>query len=107
MDRDGDLVFAKDGLNYVLFVGHDRGTVRLVLPNSWPIESRGERSRVLRAAAAVNAGPSPAKLYVVGDNTWGGVVLFLCSTRCLARALPLALEGLEMGAREFIRIMTG
>lgn len=108
LDPDGDIVFAKADLQYlVLFTPGPAGLVRLALPNFWPIESRQELVRVLRAAAAVHAGASPATFYPVGDNTWGCVTLWPCASACMAQLFPLALAELDQAVQEFAHLMAG
>jgi len=108
IDPDGDIAFTKDDLQYLLlFAPGPPSLVRLALPNFWPIESRQELVRVLRAAAEVHAGASPTMVYPVGDNTWGSVALWPCADGCLAKLFPLALAELDRGIQEFARLMTG
>lgn len=108
LDPDGDIVFTKDDLQYLLlFAPSPPGLVRLALPNFWPIESRQELVRVLRVAAEVHAGTSPTTVYPVGDNIWGSVAIWPCAGECMAKLFPLALAELDQGVQEFARLMAG
>ena len=52
---------------------------RLVFPNFWEIESDGERAQALGAAQEATADTKVAKVFLVKDNVWASVELFVAA----------------------------
>jgi len=78
LDEDGDVVFKKEGRSYLILIDeNDPRFFRLVFPNFWPIESELERARVVQAASATTGKIKVAKVFVVRDDVWATVELFV------------------------------
>ena len=77
LDKDGDIVFKKEGRTYILFSSEDDAQFfRLVFPGFWEIESPEEGLRAEAAAGVANRDAKVAKITIVGKNTWGSIELF-------------------------------
>ena len=80
IDGDGDVKFKREGRTYFIIVSEkDPEFFRLVLANIWEIENDVERSRVLQAADHSNAASKVSKVYIVKDNVWVCVELFVAA----------------------------
>ena len=79
IDDDGDVVFKCEGRTYIIWIDEDdEDFFRLVFPSFWPIESEEERLHVLIASQHATSKAKVAKIYMVGDDTWGSIEMF-CS----------------------------
>jgi len=106
VDNDGDIVFKREGLTYILFVSEDdEEFVRLDLPNVWEIESLGERQLVMTAAAEVNRQVKVAKVVPMGDNVWVSAQLLVDPIENVVKVLPRAMNVLSLAVREFADAM--
>lgn len=106
LDGDGDVVFKKEGLSYILFVAEDdRDYFRLAFPNFWPIENDVERWRVMEASASVNAKVKVAKVYPVGDNVWASIELFVSPIENFVAVFERSLRVLMAATGEFRQAM--
>jgi len=106
LDNDGDIVFKREGLSYILFVSEDdEEFVRLDLPNVWEIESLGERQLVMAAAAEVNRQVKVAKVVPMGDNVWVSAQLLVDPIENVGKVLPRAMNVLSLAVREFADAM--
>ena len=102
VDDDGDIVFKREGLTYILFVNEDdEEFVRIDLPNVWEIESLGERQMVMAAAAEVNRQVKVAKVVPMGDNVWVSAQLLVDPIENVSKILPRAMNVLSLAVREF------
>jgi len=78
LDSDGDVVFKVEGRSYLIFVDEkDQEFFRLGFINFWKIESEEERTRVYIAASESSANTKVAKVYVVREDTWASIELFV------------------------------
>lgn len=93
IDSDGDVRFKHDGK--ILFIGvseSDANFFRIVLPNIWKIENDTERRKVLAAVDYSNAKSKVSKAYILNNNVWVAIEMFVGDpegfttmfTRCLA-----------------------
>lgn len=106
LDDDGDIIFKREGLTYILFVSEDdEEFVRLDLPNVWEIESLGERQMVMAAAAEVNRQVKVAKVVPMGDNVWVSAQLLIDPIENVGKVLPRAMNVLSLAVREFADAM--
>lgn len=102
VDDDGDIIFKREGLTYILFVNEDdEEFVRIDLPNVWEIESLGERQMVMAAAAEVNRQVKVAKVVPMGDNVWVSAQLLVDPIENVSKILPRAMNVLSLAVREF------
>src|SRR5882724_10850639 len=78
VDKDGDVIFKKEGNTFILFVDDkDETFFRLSLPNFWEIENDQERLKVLESCDYSNRRSKVAKVFIVEKNVWGNVELLL------------------------------
>lgn len=105
-DDDGDIVFKAEGLSYLLFASEDdQDYFRLALPFFWSIESEEERSRVLVAAARVNADIKVVKIFPVEDDTWASVEMLINPHDGFKNVFDRCLRVLRHGVDRFAEIM--
>lgn len=108
VDSDGDVQFkitrGERTSTMILFVdSKDPTFFRIVLPNIWPIESIEERARVLRAANDVTRDMKVAKAYVVDDNVWIAVELFVPGPAAWQAAFDRVLTVIEEATITFVK----
>ena len=78
IDDDGDVMFKAEGRTYFIDVNEkDPQFFRLVFPFFWKIEDEEERTRAFQAANHANLETKVAKVFVVNDDTWASVELFV------------------------------
>jgi hypothetical protein len=78
LDDDGDVRFRHEGSSYFIEVREDDPMFfRVVMPNFWDIESPKERARIVEAANATCSDIKIAKVFIVRNDTWCAVELFL------------------------------
>jgi hypothetical protein len=78
VDDDGDVVFKHEGGTYIMFADEqDRTYFRLVFPAFWEIESEEEGEQVHQTMCELNGGLKVVKFYVVRNNTWASVEMFV------------------------------
>ena len=101
-DMDGDLVFVRSGLNYVLiFSAKDPEYLRLVLPNFCAIGAGAERAAAYEAANLTNATCKAAKVAVEGGQTHAFVECFFASLHHIIPVMMRCAEALDHAARSF------
>ncbi len=106
LDRDGDLVFKIEGRTYLIILDeNDEPFFRLVFPNFWRIESAAERAKVERAALIATASTKVAKIFPVGENTWGTVEMFASSPEHVLPVLLRSLSALNTAVMKFVEEM--
>ena len=77
-DEDGDVVFKCEGRTYILFAEEKDATYfRLAFPAFWEIESADEEDQAREALNDLNAKMKVMKLFIVRDNVWASVEMFL------------------------------
>lgn len=106
IDDDGDIYFKREGKTYLIFVdSEDSKFFRLVFPNFWPIESEEERLMVLHAANAATAQTKTAKVYMVQDNVWASVELFIDDPSHFKALFGRCMDALGVGVQTFVTAM--
>jgi hypothetical protein len=101
-DSDGDVIFKHEGGNYIIQIHEDDdGYFRLIYPNYWTIESEQERSDVLDAASVSNSSVKCAKTFIVRDNVWSVLELFLSKPDDFENHLSRSLSALQSGVNAF------
>ena len=107
VDEDGDVVFKAEGGNYFIRIDEDEPTYfELVYPNFWEIEDEDERTRAYVAASATCLGVKSTKVYVVEDNVWAGVELFLPEPGDFKKLFHRCLNALNNGRDAFAERMS-
>lgn len=106
VDSDGDVVFKHESKTYFVAVREDDlEYFTVVLPNFWEIESERERLQVLIAADAANAKSKVSKIYIIKDNTWAAVELFLNKPENFEKVFPRSLRAIDNAVNNFIEKM--
>lgn len=78
IDSDGDVRFKKEGGIYFLDVDDDDEYFRVVYPGLYHIrDSADDHSKTLAACAAATARCKVAKLFLVRDQVWAAVEIFV------------------------------
>ncbi|MEO0086301.1 MAG: hypothetical protein ABIK37_06700 [candidate division WOR-3 bacterium] len=106
IDKDGDVMFRREGRVYFIFVSEkDDEYFQLVFPNFWKIESEEERRRVEQAAIAATAGTKVAKVYPVRDNVWATIEMFCKPPDTFKPVFERAMSALNAGVATFVEEM--
>ena len=106
IDVDGDVQFKREGRTYFIIISEkDPEFFRLVLANIWKIEDDLERSRVLVAADHSNAVSKVAKVYMVKDNVWVCVELFLAAPEDFRGIFERSMSAMEAGVSNYVERM--
>lgn len=108
VDSDGDVQFKAEGKTYFIDVNEkDLMYFNLVLPNIWPIESEPERAQVLAAADAANRTCKATKVFMVRDNVWIGIELFVETPEDFVKVFKRSMTGIQCGVKTFVETMRG
>lgn len=106
IDEDGDVRFKREGNNYFIAVSEDDPEFfSVVLPNIWPIENDKERSQVLVAADASNAKSKVTKVFIVKNDVWVSVELFVKRPEDFKAVFERAMSALDNGTDNFVAKM--
>lgn len=112
IDQDGDVLFKFEGGKYYILVDEkDEFYFGVVYPGFWPIQSEGERDRVIKAAMEATSSTKVAKVFPVGNDVWADAEL-ICqppetfklviwrAVRSIRAAVARFLEGMKPAAAE-------
>ncbi len=100
IDEDGDIHFKFEGVNlYFTVDADDQSFFRLIMPNIYELENN--RQKVLEAISNVNRDLKVLKAFLVGNNLWLSVELFIDSSPELEDFFPRCM-GLMKAGREKI-----
>lgn len=106
IDSDGDVQFKSEGKTYFINVVEDDPTYfRVVLANIWPIESENERVQCLIAVDYSNAKAKVTKSYLVKDNVWVGIEIFIPETADFKKVFKRCMSALNNGVTHFVTKM--
>jgi len=106
VDSDGDVMFKKEGLTYYIIVNaSDDEFFELALPNIHQVENDSDRAKSLAAADYSNAKSKVSKVYLVGDNVWVTVELFVASPDGFKDVFQRSMSAVLNGANNFIEKM--
>lgn len=106
LDSDGDVQFKSEGKTYFINVVEDDPTYfRVVLANIWPIESEEERAQCLVAVDYSNAKSKVAKSYLVKDNIWVGIEIFIPEADDFKAVFKRSMGALNNGVTHFVTKM--
>jgi hypothetical protein len=102
LDQDGDVAFKHEGGNYIIQIDEgDDVYFRLIYPNFWEIESEQERSDVLVASTVANAGIKCAKVFMLRDNVWAVVEIFLAKPEDYEKLLSRSISTIQSSVNSF------
>ncbi len=102
LDDDGDVVFKREGGTFVLFADEeDRSYFRLVFPAFWEIESEEEDEMARAVINELNADLKVMKLYIVRNNVWAAVEMFLDPIENFPNVFPRCVRLLASGVNKF------
>lgn len=106
VDKDGDVQFKAEGKTFFIDVdADDPNYFRLALPNIWPIESEQERTQCYVAADFSNAQSKVAKTYLMQDNIWVGIEVFVAEPQDFKRIFARSMSALGNGVNQFVTKM--
>ena len=106
MDDDDDVRFKAEGRLYFIAIDdEDPQFFRLVFPNFWSIEDADERQKVLVAASHATMKTKVSKVFVVRDNVWASVELFVGQPVGVQPVFKRSLSALQAGVRAFAESM--
>ncbi|MEZ6067482.1 MAG: YbjN domain-containing protein [Planctomycetaceae bacterium] len=106
VDEDGDVVFKAEGRTYFIGVNEkDPEFFRLVFPFFWEIESEAERTKAFSACNHANLETKVAKVFVVKDNTWASVELFVQSPEDFKPLFKRSLSAIKVSVDSFAEKM--
>lgn len=102
LDPDGDVLFKYEGGNYIIQIDEsDNLYLRLLYPNFWEIESEEERSDVLLASTVSNMRVKCAKVFMVQNNVWSVVEIFLLKPEDYEKLLPRSISAIQSSVEVF------
>ena len=106
IDSDGDIQFKYHDRTYFIEVDEsDTEFFRVVLANIWPIESEIERMQVLEAVDYANTEIKVAKAFLVRDNVWVSVEVFVEEPGDYEAFFDRSLSVIELGVEHFVEKM--
>jgi len=106
VDVDGDIQFKREGRRYFIIISEkDPEFFRLVLANIWEIEDDLERSRVLVAADHSNAVSKVSKVYIVKNNVWVCVELFVAAPEDFRGIFERSMSAMDAGVSNYVERM--
>jgi|CXWL01.1.fsa_nt_gi hypothetical protein len=106
IDENNDLIFRHEGWVYIVQVYEDDPlSFRIMLPNFWLIESEAERKSANHTAQDVTYRVKVAKVFLVKDQVWISVELFLSSEEGFITVLDRCMSTLSGAANLFGSIM--
>jgi hypothetical protein len=102
VDSDGDVIFKKEGGNYLITIDErDEEFFSIMYPAFWKIESEAEGSSVLVACNHANSASKVAKVFRVRDNVWAASELFLATPDGFKPVFERAVMALQHAVRVF------
>lgn len=108
VDDDGDVEFRDENFGFYISVSEkDPEFFQLVLPGIWELESPEERARALVAVSDTNRQVKAAKLFVVENNVWISVEMFVEKPEAFMAVFDRSKNTLVGAARIFARAMRG
>ncbi len=106
LDEDGDVQFKSEGSTYFIQINVDDSEFfRIGFPNFWKIENVEERQKVLVAADHANRATKVAKVYVMKDNVWGSIELFLATPQDFKSVFRRSMSALKTVVDTFVKKM--
>lgn len=108
LDRDGDVRFKVESRTY--FIGIDAKDpmfFRLVFPSFWKIDNFEEYSKVLIAAHHASSTTKCAKVFIVKQNVWASLELFVDKPEDVKPLFKRAMSALRAGVNTFVSKMRG
>src|SRR5262249_34009666 len=98
VDDDADVVFKKEGRTYSQFADEeDKTYFRLAFPAFWEIESEDEDEQARQAINELNADLKVIKLYIVRNNVWASVEMFIDPIENFRAVFPRSIRLLANG----------
>lgn len=107
MDKDGDIVFKREGLTHFLLIyDTDPNYFHLVLPGLWMIDKDTDRNLVLEACNKVNYSSKFAKVFVPKDSSFvAGAIQMLIPDNYLKEALERGFTALSYASTNFSQVI--
>ena len=106
LDDDGDVLFKFEGNTYFIQIDpEDTEFFRIVLPNFWPVKDDAERNKVLEAMNYANAESKTAKVFIVRDNVWVSIEIFVATPEDFRSIFKRSMSALQYGVYNFVMKM--
>lgn len=106
LDEDGDISFKSESKNYYIFIDEkDPQFFRLVFPGFWEIENEKERARVLMAASHATWQTKCAKVFMVKDNVWASIEIFVAEPKDFEPVFSRSMAALRTSVSNFVAKM--
>ncbi len=106
LDDDGDVLFKFEGNTYFIQIDpNDTEFFRIVLPNFWPLKDDNERQKVLEALNYANAESKTAKVFIVRDNVWASIEIFVATPEDFKSIFKRSMSALQYGVYNFVMKM--
>ncbi len=106
LDDDGDVLFKFEGNTYFIQIDpEDTDFFRIVLPNFWPVKDDSERQKVLEAVNYANAESKTSKVFIVRDNVWASIELFVADPEDFKSIFKRSMSALQYGVYNFVTKM--
>ena len=102
VDDDGDVVFKREGGTYFLKADEeDKQYFQLVFPAFWKLEDPGEDKKAREVINELNANLKVMKMFIVRDDVWASVEMFVEPLESFRPVFGRALRLLANGASKF------
>jgi len=106
IDEDGDVIFKFEGKTLFMAVqAEDPQYFTVVLPKAWSVQDSKERTQVLIAANYANATSKVAKVFVIQDEVWVAVELFLDDPMDFRKLFPRSISAIQTTVNQFVAKM--
>lgn len=106
LDDDGDVLFKFEGNTYFIQIDpEDTDFFRIVLPNFWPVKDDNERQKVLEAVNYANAESKTSKVFIVRNNVWASIELFVADPEDFKTIFKRSMSALQYGVYNFVMKM--
>ncbi len=106
LDDDGDVLFKFEGNTYFIQIDpNDTEFFRIVLPNFWPVKGEDERQKVMKAMNYANAESKTAKVFIVRDNVWASIEIFVATPEDFKSIFKRSMSALQYGVYNFVMKM--
>lgn len=106
IDKDGDVTFKHERINFVLFSNEKDDTFfRLMVPYFWELESEEETERASKVIMKLNSDYKAAKFYIMQEDVCVAIESFYANFEDVYPVLGRQIDLLASAMREFRQTM--
>jgi hypothetical protein len=106
LDKDGDVAFKHERINFVLFSNEkDETFFRLMVPFFWELESEEETERATKTIMKLNTDYKAAKFYIMQEDVCVAIESFYQKPEDVFPVLGRQIDLLASAMREFRQLM--